>query len=195
MNECQHTGAKLQDDLAIILMRFRTYRTGLTADYKAMYCQVSMHEKHKKYQKILWRSNPSDPVSVYQLNRVAFGQTAAPFLAIRAMQQCADDYEGEYPMGAKEVRKSFYVDDMLTGADSPGEAIEKSMQITKILEKGKFTLAKWCSNKQTVNEYTRGELAEVEIKDPDMSTVLGLRWLALKDTIKFKIQLSETGGI
>lgn len=132
LNECQYTGAKLQDDLAIILMRFRTHRIGLTADIKAMYCQVSMHKEHQPYQKILWRHTTKEPVGVYQITRVAFGQTAAPFLAIRAMHQCARDHAKQYPDGAQAILSSFYVDDLLTGANSATETTRVADQI-KIL--------------------------------------------------------------
>lgn len=187
LNECQLTGARLQDDLAIILMRFRTHRIGITADIKAMYCQVSVHKNHRKYQKILWRHSTTEPVSVYQLDRVAFGQTAAPFLAIRAMQQCAADHAQEFPEGAQEVKQSFYVDDLLTGGSSPAKTINLIRQITGVLNYGHFPLAKYCSNSIEVNRAINGAAAEIEIKDPEMKSVLGLIWIAQKDQLAFKL--------
>lgn len=107
LNECQMTGPKLQEDLAMILTRFRTHRVGLSADITAMYCQVEMAEEHRKYQKIVWRMDPRLPINTYRLTRVAFGQTAAPFLAIRALQQCAIDHTHQFPQAAAEVKKSW----------------------------------------------------------------------------------------
>lgn len=195
LNECQYTGAKLQDDLAVILMRFRTHKVGITADIKAMYCQVGVHKDHRKYQKILWRPSTDQPVGVYQLNRVAFGQTAAPFLAIRAMRQCADDHEQEYSTRAKEVRSSFYVDDLLTGAERAGQARTMAKQITSILAYGKFELAKWCSNDPGVNRSIQGTATEVEIKDPEMKGVLGLIWSAATDELMYKLRSDQHTAI
>lgn len=192
LNECQHTGAKLQDDLADILIRFRTHRIGITADIKAMYCQVEMAEEDQKYQKILWRYDTKEPVKVYQLTRVAFGQTAAPFLAIRAMQQCADDHSTKYPRGAPKVKSSFYVDDLLHGADTPKEAIIEADEIDKTLESGKFPLTKWCSNSNEVNQHKSGSAVEIDIKDPEMKTVLGLKWQAALDLLTYKLISTHT---
>lgn len=195
LNECQFTGARLQDDLAIILMRFRTHHIGITADIKAMYCQVSIHDSHKKYQKILWRPTPEEPVRVFQLNRVAFGQTAAPFLAIRAMQQCAADHEQEFPRGANEIRSSFYVDDLLTGTNTVKDAKKLVSQVKHTLAYGKFELAKWCSNNETINNFTQGAATEVEIKDPEMKGVLGLMWSAYSDQLTFKLRTEHNNGL
>lgn len=192
LNECQFTGARLQDDLAIILMRFRTHKIGITADIKAMYCQVGVHDEHKKYQKILWRKSPTEPVSVYQLNRVAFGQTAAPFLAIRAMQQCASDHEQEFKRGAEIVKTSFYVDDLLTGAESSGTARSLITEITGVLNHGQFPLSKWCSNDMEVNSFTRGSAQDVEIKDPEMKSVLGLLWQPKHDRFAYKVSIGHS---
>lgn len=160
-----------------------------------MYCQVGMHEDHKKFQKLLYRPTTDVPVGVYQIDRVAFGQTAAPFLAIRAMQQCADDHEQEFPKGAKEVKKSFYVDDLLSGAYKPNQGIETARQIRSVLDYGKFDLTKWCSNDPIVNRYTNGATDEVEIKDPEMKGVLGLIWSAKTDHLAFKLRSEHDRGV
>lgn len=195
LNECQLVGAKLQDDLADTLMRFRTYQIGISADVKQMYCQIAMHEDHKKYQKLLWRDSPDKPVQVYQLDRVIFGQTAAPFLAIRAMQQCAIDHEQESPEAAEKVLNSFYVDDLLTGSHSTGEAINLTSQITTILSKGKFELAKWCSNDTAVNQAAIDMPQIIEIRDPEAKSVLGLQWIPSEDVLTFKVRLSPDNQI
>lgn len=74
-------------------MKFRSFEIALTADIVKMFRQVEVHDNHEKYQKFLWRYTPDEPVGVYQLNRVAYGQAAAPYLAVKAMQQCAVDYQ------------------------------------------------------------------------------------------------------
>lgn len=118
LNECQLVGAKQQNDLANILMEFRSFEIALSVDIVKMFRQIEVAKAHRKYQKILWRYSANEPVGVYQFNRVIYGQAAAPFLAVRAMRQCAIDHADEFPIGAKAISESFYVDDGLTGADS-----------------------------------------------------------------------------
>lgn len=96
LNECQLVGPKLQGDLSNTLMRFRAYEVALTADIVKMFRQIEVHNEHKKYQKFMWRYSTDEPVGVYLLNRVAYGQAAAPYLAVKAMQQCALEYQHKY---------------------------------------------------------------------------------------------------
>lgn len=186
LNECQLVGPKLQNDLAVTLMRFRTHKIALSADVKAMYCQVEIDDSHKKYQKILWRNSPKKPVGVYLLNRVAYGQSAAPHLAIMGMQQCAKDHIDQHPTGANQVLNSFYVDDMFTGADTVQEATLLYKEITAVLEKGQFVLAKWCSNAPKLNAMFKITPTPIEIKDEETKSVLGLQWLPVEDVLAYK---------
>lgn len=187
LNECQLTGEKLQGDLAYTLLRFRTFKIAICADVKAMYCQIEIADHHKKYQKIIWRESDKEPLHVYVLNRVAYGQTSAPFLAIRAMQQCASDYTSEFPEAAKHIMESFYVDDLLTGADDVKNAIKLRQQLIDLLSKGKFELAKWCSNSKQINAMTQASPTVVEINDETIKSVLGLCWLPGGDFLTFKV--------
>lgn len=101
-----------------------------------MYCQVGVDDEHQKYQKILWKHSTKEPAGVCQIARMAFGQPAAPFSPIRSMRQCADDYDKYYPLGATAVKTSFYVNDLLTGADSAGRGIKLPDEISRTLDAG-----------------------------------------------------------
>lgn len=195
LNECQLTGAKLQEDLAIILIRFRTHKIAVSADIKQMYCQVAIHHEHKKYQKLLWKENKTEPIQGYQIDRVAFGQTAAPYLAIRAMHQCAEDNTSQYPIGAAEIKKSFYVDDLLTGADTFESALTKINEISTVLNSGKFELAKWSSNSININKAVNGDYATIDLQNPEVKSVLGLQWTPDTDELTFKKRLNPPDKI
>jgi len=45
-------------------------------------------------------------------------------LAIRAMHKLSYDEEESFPIGAKIVRRDFYVDDLIAGGDSVEEVRE-----------------------------------------------------------------------
>lgn len=185
LNECQLVGPKLQLDLADILMVFRSYEVAITVDVVKMFRQVLVAEQHQKYQKILFRFNTDGPVRVFQIHRVIYGQAAAPYLSVKAMQQCAIDYAANFPLGAKALLEAFYVDDGLLGADSPEEAIQLATELNQMMLKGHFELAKWASNKNIFD----GESPEfLEIKDQEILSVLGLRWRPKQDTLIYTIQ-------
>lgn len=210
LNDCQLVGEKLQNDLQNIFLKFRVGEIALTADIIKMYRQVEVHEHHRKFQKILWRCSPDEPVDVYQINRVVYGQAAAPHLAVRAMQQCAQDHKMKYPLGAEAVLNAFYVDDLLTCTDSKAEAIKLKNEIIQLLQKGKFELSKWCSNRSINSENSESKYVDfgpvddfsklnvpwkpktMEIASDDVKFVLGLRWLPKEDDFVYIVNPIES---
>lgn len=65
------------------------------------------------------------------MTTVTAGVSASSFAANMAVKQNVLDFSMEYPQAAEVVEKSYYVDDGLTGADSPQEAIELQGQLLR----------------------------------------------------------------
>ena len=74
------------------------------------------------------------------MTRVTFGVSASCFAANMACKQNAIDFVDEYPMAAKVVETSFYVDDCLTGADD--------IKTTIVLQRQLQDLLSWCISTQ-----------------------------------------------
>ena len=105
-----------------------------------MYRQVLVHSGDSIYQKILFRKNKNEPVNVYSLNTVTYGTSCTSLLAIRAMHQLADDEGEQHPIAAAILKRDFYVDDLLTGANTRHEATFLRRDLSQLLEKGGFSL-------------------------------------------------------
>ncbi|XP_041769598.1 uncharacterized protein LOC121592267 [Anopheles merus] len=139
LNDTMMVGPTLQQDGASILLRFRTHQVALTADVAKMYRQVWVHPDDRKLQRILWRSSPSDPIEEFELNTVTYGTAAAPFLAVRTLQQTREDHKEEFPIAASREH-DFYVDDFVSGDKSIEEARELQFQMNLLYAKGGFSL-------------------------------------------------------
>lgn len=183
LNDTQLVGEKLQRDLFFILMNFRKFRYGITADIEKMYRQVLIHPADRKYQKIMWRENPMEPIRVYQLKTVTYGHACAPHCAVRALIQCANDNEKQYPTGASIIRNCFYVDDLISGADTSTQIQKIKEDVTNLLGKGGFNITKWKTNGETDEE--------IKLEDPEAKSVLGLYWNVKQDLFSFKMQIDE----
>lgn len=97
------------------------------------------------------------------------------------VKQNALDFAAVYPLAAKAVESSFYVDDGLTGADSIEEAIELQIQLQGLFSKDGFLLRKWNSSDLTVPEHINPELCDQRsihmFSDPDeYAKTLGVEW-------------------
>ncbi|XP_054083368.1 uncharacterized protein LOC128920314 [Zeugodacus cucurbitae] len=124
LNDTQFSGPQLQDNLIDILHRFRRYRVAITADVKKMFRQVEINPLHRKWQRILWRESPVEPLRSFEFATVTYGMTSSPYNAIRSFRQCAvDNYnivedENRASTARKSILDGFYVDDYLESFDS-----------------------------------------------------------------------------
>ena len=115
-----------------------------------MYRRIYVDKEQRKLQRILWRSDSTQHTKVYELNTVTYGTTAAPYLATRCLRQLGEDNKEQYPTVSRAIISDFYVDDLLTGADSLDEARTLKDELMSILEPAGLSLRKWASNDERV---------------------------------------------
>lgn len=123
LNDVLMVGPVFQQDLFSILLRFRTFKYALTADIVKMYRQVLVNEAQIPLQRILWRDQSTDDMKTYELVTLTYGIASASFLVTKVIQQLADLEENEFPIEASIARRDFYVDDLITGANSKEDAM------------------------------------------------------------------------
>ncbi|UYV62413.1 hypothetical protein LAZ67_2000471, partial [Cordylochernes scorpioides] len=193
LNQFLHKGPKIQQDVFFILLRFRTYPVAITADIEKMYRQIRIHPEDADYQRILWRPSPEEPVVDYRLLTVTYGTTSAPFLAMRTLQQLAEDEGQNYPEASRVTLKDFYVDDLLTGAQTIAEAKELIDQLKDLMKKGGFHLRKWNSNCHEIVSHVEemNEEKKINLEKGAISKILGIVWDHVQDTFRVNITLPE----
>ncbi|XP_055909622.1 uncharacterized protein LOC129944297 [Eupeodes corollae] len=186
LNDILMVGPTIQEELFSTLLRFRTHKYAITADITKMYRQVLVAEEHTNYQLIVWRQHPSQLLQIFRLNTVTYGTSPAPFLAIRCLQMLGDANESSFPTGSDIIRRDFYVDDLLTGADNLETLKIMKFEIQEILTKGGFQLAKWFSNHP---EYLNKDSSEksINFNDSDFTKTLGMCWHPKEDTFSFNL--------
>lgn len=184
-------GPKLQDNLFYTLIRFRTYKYAISADISKMFRQILLHDDFKLLHRILYRFNDKEEIKTYELQTVTYGTTSATYLAVKCIQQLAKIERNKYPLGAKTVLKDFYVDDMLTGANSINEIKMIKQQVPKLLELGGFTLHKWSSNCDELIGMHRNNDRTLNFNKDATITTLGLQWNTSTDKLQYLIPDSK----
>lgn len=150
LNEVQMVGEKLQRELVEILLSFRLHPVGMCTDISKMYRQVKVVPEQWDLQRFFWRENPNEPLKEFCINRVIYGMASAAHCAIRAMLEGAKQFEGEYPEAVRAIKRDFYVDDGITGADSEEEAIKLAKDMIFVQSQSGFHLSQWTSNNPRV---------------------------------------------
>lgn len=115
LNDTLMIDSTIQDDLQVILMRFRVHEIVITADIEKMYRQIAIILEHQSYQQIVWRKNSNDPLETYYLQTVTYGNSSAPFMAIRTFHQLVDYEKENYDQASYITKRDSYVDSLLTG--------------------------------------------------------------------------------
>ncbi|XP_038106901.1 uncharacterized protein LOC119766431 [Culex quinquefasciatus] len=138
INDVLRIGPTIQNDLTAILLRFRGFQFVFTLDIPKMFRQVRVHPEDTRYQRIFWRYDRNDFLTVRELLTVTYGLGPSPFQATMALKQAAADHEDEFPRAAEVVDKGTYMDDVLTGADTLAEACELQREMTGLLAKACF---------------------------------------------------------
>lgn len=142
LNQSMLTGPTIQKDIISILIRWRKYQVVFTADVEKMYRQIRVRDSDADYQRIVWRTDPSQPIKDYKLTTVTFRTSGAPYLAIRTLQQLARDEMKQFPNAATIALRDFYVDDLLSGCDTINEAIQLQSEIKCLMKKGGLDIRK-----------------------------------------------------
>lgn len=191
LNDNMLIGSRIQANLSDIILRGRKYKYLFTADIEKMYRQIKINERDQDYQRILWRFTPNEPIKEYRLTTVTYGTAAAPYLAIRTIQQLAKDEQHTYPHASKVLLEDFYVDDVMSGTYTLHEANIIIKELIEIMRSGGFSLRKWICNHTEVLKNIPEDKREkgiLEISDDRVIKTLGIRWSPRKDTFQFKVQ-------
>ncbi|CAG5007379.1 unnamed protein product [Parnassius apollo] len=195
LNDDLLIGPPLQSELRHVLMRWRRHPICLVADVVKMYRQVRVAAEDTDFQRILWRENGNSSIQDYKLLTVTFGTASAPYLAVKAMQQVAQDEGDEFPLAAERVMTDYYMDDLMTGCENVDTGLKIYNEMNSLLAKGGFQLQKWSSNSDYLlkiieKDYLDKDRSETfNIKQDEIIKTLGLTCNRCLDSFQYAVKL------
>ncbi|XP_077523492.1 uncharacterized protein LOC144134453 [Amblyomma americanum] len=135
LNEHLEKGPCLLADLVKLLIRFRLHQVALTADIAKAFLQISVRKEDRDSLRFLWfnglpsKEEPDPEVEEWRMKRVPFGTKASPFLLNATLQYHLKAVEEPKQRIAALLAESFYVDDLLLGADTEKVVQPQSVQL------------------------------------------------------------------
>lgn len=195
LNDCMLIGPTLQPDLRSLLIKWRSHKICIVGDIIKMYRQIKVAEEHGNLQCIIWRDEPKQPLQCYKLVTVTFGTAAAPFLAVRTLIQLANDEAHKYPIAANILKDSFYMDDLMTGAETIDQAFRIYQEMNSLLLDGGFEMQKWSSNSSELLNQMKNKsnqkIEKIHFKMDPVFKILGLTWDRQDDNFHITVHLPE----
>ncbi|XP_063543215.1 uncharacterized protein LOC134751700 [Cydia strobilella] len=190
LNECLHTGPKLQRDITHILLNFRRHAIVFVTDIRMMFRMSWIHPEDRRFQLILWRESPSEPLLTYELNTNTYGLRSSPYIAIRVLLELAEQERSKYPRAAAVIESDVYVDDCLTGASTLEEARDLKIELQSVMRAGGYELRKWLSNKpELLNDLPPDYLQPLhtirDVENPQTVAVLGVQFNPVTDAFTY----------
>ena len=199
LNDIIRAGPTIQQDIWSIIIRFRTHQVCFTADIAKMYRQIKVHPLDRRFQRIVWRKSPDEPLQEYELTTITYGTASAPFLATRCLHQLAIEEGQNFPRATEVLDRDFYVDDCISGSQTVEEAMAVQKELVQLLSMGGFLLRKWCSNEPQFLEAIPHELREtqfpLQVEDKTHVTTLGLLWHTTDDKFQIVNEITASNSI
>jgi hypothetical protein len=179
-----------------VLVRIRFHPVAVTGDIKQAFLQVRIRKAERDSLRFHWKTNKQSLVETLRFTRALFGLVCSPFLLGGVVERHLETWEEREPELVAEIRRSLYVDDLLSGKPTVAEAKNLKEGAIKIFQDTNFTLHKWHSNDpeleseqssvETENTFAKQQLGAPT--DPE-SSLLGLSWN--KETDEFSVVVPE----
>ncbi|CAB0039404.1 unnamed protein product [Trichogramma brassicae] len=196
LNDVLLPGPKLQKDITSVITRWRFSKYVFATDIVKMYRQILVHPDDVDWQRIVWRSDEKKMIQDFRALTVTYGAAPAPFLALRVLQQLANDGRDTHPEAARILDHQVYVDDLFGGGDNMKEAVSRRNQLVHLLSSAGMELGKWSANEVSLlHGVATGDSEEIAMQLHDVVSTLGLKWSTRADCFLFTVSLTSMPSV
>ena len=152
--------------------------------------QVCIKKEEIDALRFHWQTSQPSEVEVLRFTRALFSLVPSPFLLGEVIECHMKTWERRMPELVAGLRKSLYVDDLITGKPTVREARQRKRELISIFADAKFKLHKWHANVAKLEEPEgqvgeRSTFAKQQLGSPraKKGSLLGFLWDKQKDQI------------
>ena len=176
LNDCLETGPSLLPDLVQILVRFRRWFYGFSADISKAFWQVRVHADDRDVHRFIWIYEGR--TRIMRFDRIPFGNKSSPFMFNAVLKYHLSKYDDSRPLC--ELRENTYVDDLLSGGDDDDDCNQLYAVSSDALSAASCPYSKGTSSSEQT-----ALLFEDKNLDPGKVKALGLKWDPPTDYFSF----------
>ena len=182
LNDIVAKGKNNLNVLVEVFMRWRTHTIAFHNDVQKMYNRVKLQQADWCLQRYLFQENldPNQPPEEKVIKTLIYGVKSSGNQAQRGLRLTAEMSKDEYPEANEVVQKDTYMDDSMSGGESPEMVDKITDELEIMVNRGGFTL------KGTT---TSGRDPDPTLtKDGVSILVAGHTWYSKEDTFALNVK-------
>ena len=162
-------------------MRARFHPVALTGDIRQAFLQVRIREEDKDAMRFHWITDlQSRRVETLRFTRALFGLAPFLFLFGGVIKQHLETCRAEFPDLVREIEKSLYVDDIISGGPTVQAAREVKAGAINVFGQASFKLHSNVPEMESPSDSLSGDttFAKEQLGEPQEGggSILGLSW-------------------
>ena len=167
------------------MIRGRFHPVAITGDLQKAFLQVRIREDDRDALRFYWRPGEQAELQTLRFTRALFGLAPSPFLLGGVIEHHLESWESRKPDVVPEIRRSLYVDDLISGSTTVAQAKELRDGATGVFADATFKLHKWNSNVEELEPKSENTYAKQQLgAKGNESKILGLPWDKQNDTLR-----------
>ena len=184
LNSCMGKGSNPIQHFGSVILQFRSAEKVAAGDISKMFNQIDVRDQDKHLRRFFMRPDGlggQKPWKVAVPTCVNFGESAAPAVATKVKNRCADDYEEISKPVAEMIRRKCIMDDINLDCSYNEDINVTIKKAEDILKNGKFSFKKWIKS---------GDKEEKVLESDTLTKSLGIWWKTEKDLLVYRIKLN-----
>ncbi|XP_074038712.1 uncharacterized protein [Leptinotarsa decemlineata] len=160
-----------------------------------MFHRIVIRKEDRAGQRFLWRNNPNEEPSTYEMKVIIFDSVGSSFSAQYIKNRNALEFQNKYPQAVDGIINRHYMDDYLDSVYTEEEAIRLIKEVIFIHRQGGFELRDWvCNSKEVyrhIPEELKGDEKLLQERNNLSQRILGLKWIPSSDHLAFSLNSSK----
>ncbi|XP_045023365.1 uncharacterized protein LOC123467557 [Daphnia magna] len=196
LNDAIISGPALQPSLPAVLINFREGEVAWSSDVEAMFSRFCLKPSDANFFCFFWQEPASTDTIVCRMDRLPFGATCSPFVAIQTTRRAATEANAPTEI-VDAIKKKMYVNDYLGSAPTAAIGLQEAIAVKDVLASADLHLQGWRSNSKEFIEEIRKNMKPANSPTPSLISeeengkVLGVLWNSKTDTLGFRVSELE----
>ena len=187
LNSCMGKGSNPINHFGSVIINFRGAEQVAAGDISKMFNRIEVREQDIHLRRFFMRPDGLGGVQPWRVAActvVNFGETAAPAIAVKVKNKCADDYGQDSPEVTDQIKRHCIMDDINISCKYTENLDDRIKKAEEILANGNFSFKQWIRAGQKQGEMMLGH-------DP-VTHNLGLAWKVEQDLLTYRPKLNFT---